>query len=335
MIDDARANDVRRLAASLQAIAKVLSNLVDGQHAEFVLGALRDPLSVRTSVERYARAQRDVRALQGHLAQMIDVQDHVVSETDLYDRFKIIDEQVFPRLEVKISQRNLDPVLVLVSSRAVRLRLRATLCECLLWDVWECIPMTVSVAEGAAAEISGHIRRVIHEAFVKAGRPFEGENLNAIPERFIENRVQVVIQDVLSRLIGIRIPGTPELDRIIDRASQQCMEGLHREDYNTDGLAPDVRLATARAAELVCDVARGGALLVFPNKGDVYDADLHEANDEPSSGAIVAGVTFPGLRRGERLLQRPQIITAAPGERDFDADAVRPVDDPTPSQSGK
>lgn len=303
------AHDILRLAASLQAIAKVLADLADGRRADLVMQAIRDPLSVRTAVERYDRGQQEIHALQKHLAQIIDLRDHVVSETDLYDRFKTLDEQVFPRLLVKISQRNLDLVAAQVSSRVLMMRLRAKLSEYLLQDTWDWIPTTVQIREGVAAKIAAQIKEAINETFVAAGRLFDG-SIDPTLEKFIELRIDGILRDVVRRLIGAQLPGASELPQIIERSVQRCIEGLVAEGYDTYGLAVDIRSAAMKASDLIFDVARAGAILTFPERGELHNPDVHEANDSPDTTAVVAAVTFPGLQRGDRVLQRPQVITA-------------------------
>jgi hypothetical protein len=269
--------------------------------------ALIDPLLVRSSLDRHDRMKHEVGALQKHLAQIIDARDHVLPETDLYERFKMVDEQTFPRLALKISQRNWERVSPLVSSRGVMLRLRTKFCEYLLQDVWEWIPSRVSLLPEAAANVTEQAKSTVRDAFEAAGR-FDG-GLTADVEQFIEERLGATLQDALRRIVGTRLPTEPELSELIDGAVKRCIEGLEREGYATEGLTADVRAAAARSAELVCEVARSGAVLMFPSKGEPYDATSHDANDVSTDLAVVAAVTFPGLRRGDRVLHPPQIIT--------------------------
>ena len=308
---DPRPNDVRRFAASVQAIAKILADLADSNRADFVIDAIRDPLIVRTAVERYDRAQRDVSVLQRHLAQMMDLREHVVPETDIYEHFKNIDEQIFPRLTVKISNRNMDRLEVVVSSRIVMLRLRALLCEHLLHDLWEWVPATVALLPGASAAIADQVKSAVREALVAAGRLFEGDLSTGI-EQLIDQRIDALCGEVLRRIAGTR--PSVSLDEVVERATRQCLDALAHDGYDVDGLAADLRTAAAKTADMVFEVARSGAVLTFPRDGVPYDAEVHDATDGASGPAVIADVTFPGLHRGDRTLQRPQVITAPANE---------------------
>lgn len=309
MIDpESRSHNVRRLAASLQAIARVLTDLTDGKHADLVISAIGDPLSVRTAVERYERSQGDIGMLQKHIAQILDLREHVTPETDIYERFKNIDEQVLPRLVLKVAQWNMDRVEIITSSRTAMLRLRALLCDHIVRELWDAVPSTWVLPAEAAAEIGGHVKSVVRQALSSAGRLFEAD-LSPDIENFIDQRVEALLVEILRRITGATLPSTTTIEPIAQRVAVHCREALVRAGYRVESLAGEIDAAAGKAGEMVCEVARGGAVLTFPMAREPYDPARHDAKDEPSGTAVVTNVTFPGLRRGERVLQLPQVIT--------------------------